>query len=250
MKTLDETEKNVLYKAKVYSAKRQRAFRRTLAVGGSALCVCAMLASAVLIEKNDERKKQEEQTQMLADAQYNIGFTPYESLGNMPMPESINEMNQEKDGDSNTEQGKKVNDAESGDYIVAVDWDADFYGGEYLDESGKIVVWLVGNSEETQKMYFEMNPSAKDKDIIFKEAKYSHKYLDELQKKISDAMTNKELPFVFVSSIMDSENCIFVKVGEINDEKLEKLYSFDTVGGAIKIMHSEEMPKIDVLYEK
>ena len=63
-------------------------------------------------------------------------------------------------------------------------------------------------------------------------------YLTELQTKISNAMVNKELPFVVSSALRETTNNIVIGATTTNEAELEKLYALDTVGGAIKVEFS------------
>ena len=63
-------------------------------------------------------------------------------------------------------------------------------------------------------------------------------YLTELQEKITNAMVNKEIPFVVSSSVYEMSNNIIVGVTTSNETELAKVYALDTIGGAIKVEHS------------
>ena len=86
---------------------------------------------------------------------------------------------------------------------------------------------------------------------IFKTAKYSYNYLEDLQSKISKKMSNKEFPFVTSSTLMDTTNNIKVTVTSNKEEDLRKLKELDSIGGAIDIQYNENgMSKTELLLEK
>ncbi len=85
----------------------------------------------------------------------------------------------------------------------------------------------------------------------FKKAKYSYKYLTELQNKISQKMIDKEFTFVTKSAIMENNNNIKVTVTSNNESELNKIKAIDTIGGAIEIQYDENgMSKTELLVEK
>lgn len=111
------------------------------------------------------------------------------------------------------------------------------FGGSYIDEKGQFVVVLTEDTKENRSAVLsELNLN--ENTTVFKKGDYSLAYLTELQTKISNAMINKELPFVVFSGVYEMENRI--KVGVITNDKkeLEKLKAFDTIGGAIEIEFS------------
>ena len=63
-------------------------------------------------------------------------------------------------------------------------------------------------------------------------------YLTELQEKISNAMVNKDLPFVVSSSLCETTNNFVIGATTTNETELAKLYALDTIGGAIKVEFS------------
>jgi len=96
----------------------------------------------------------------------------------------------------------------------------DFYAGKYVDEKGNNVILLCEDNEVNRKEICKWLGITENK-TIFKEAKYSYNYLEQLQTKISNAMSNKELPFVTSSALRDNTNNIVVTVTS-NDEKISK----------------------------
>lgn len=65
-------------------------------------------------------------------------------------------------------------------------------------------------------------------------------YITELQNKISDAMSKQELPFVSSSAVYVNPYRLRVVVSSKSEEDLAKLEAFDTIGGALEIVYSEE----------
>ena len=63
-------------------------------------------------------------------------------------------------------------------------------------------------------------------------------YLAELQAKITNAMVNKEIPFVVTSGIYENTNNIIIRVTTNDEAELAKVYALDTIGGAIKVEFS------------
>ena len=63
-------------------------------------------------------------------------------------------------------------------------------------------------------------------------------YLTELQEKITNAMVNKEIPFVVTSGVYETTNNIIIRVTTNDEAELAKVYALDTIGGAIKVEFS------------
>ena len=106
---------------------------------------------------------------------------------------------------------------------------------------------ITWRTENKYVVYFGITESK----TIFKTAKYSYNYLEQLQTKISSAMVNKELPFVVISSLRDDTNNIEVTVTSNNENDWNKVKELDTIGGAIEIEFSENnVSKEDLLLEK
>ncbi len=59
-----------------------------------------------------------------------------------------------------------------------------------------------------------------------------------LQANISTAMRNGELPFISSSAVYENPYRLHVVVSSNADDDLEKLMSFDTIGGALEIEYS------------
>ena len=112
-----------------------------------------------------------------------------------------------------------------------------FYGGKYIDQSGNTVILLTRDTAANRTQICQ-NFGLSEKKVIFKKADYSLSYLREVQDKISEAMREKALSFVVQSALMEDENRIRVVVTTGDEKQLAKLQSFDSKGGAIKIVHA------------
>lgn len=113
-----------------------------------------------------------------------------------------------------------------------------YYGGKYIDEKGNNVILLTDDNEIARKEICK-KLGITESNTIFKEAKYSFNYLTELQYMISNAMAEKELPFVISSALKEDTNKIEVIVNSNNEKDLKKLKMYDRKGGAISIIYSE-----------
>lgn len=113
-----------------------------------------------------------------------------------------------------------------------------YFGGKYVDNKGNNVILLTEDNESIRKDVCN-KLGISESQTIFKNAKYSYAYLTELQNKISKAMANKELPFVTSSALKDDTNNIEITVTSKNEVDLNKIKSYDTIGGAIEIKYSE-----------
>lgn len=124
------------------------------------------------------------------------------------------------------------------------------YGGKYVDDNGNNVVWVYNDNEANRKEICKFLGIAESK-TIFKKAKYSYNYLEDLQSKISQKMSNKEISFVTTSAIMDTTNSIKVTVTSNAEEDLKQLKELDSIGGAIEIEYStNSIVKEDLLVNK
>lgn len=113
-----------------------------------------------------------------------------------------------------------------------------YYGGKYIDNKGNNVILLTEDNESIRKDVCNKF-GISESQTIFKKAKYSYTYLTELQNKISKAMANKELPFVTSSALKDDTNNIEITVTSKDEVDLNKIKSYDKIGGAIDIKYSE-----------
>lgn len=113
----------------------------------------------------------------------------------------------------------------------------EYYGGRYV-EKGKNVILLCEDNSNNRKDICKIL-GITESYTEFKYAKYSYNYLTDLQTKISQAMTNKELTFVTSSALKDDTNNIVITVKSNNSNDIEKLKKFDTIGGALEIIYSD-----------
>lgn len=133
----------------------------------------------------------------------------------------------------------------NGDYYEAVESNdvtkdtAEFFGGSYLDDNGKFNVVLTEDTVENRaSICKELGIS--ESDTVFREGTYTLSYLTELQAKISNAMINKEIPFVISSGVYETVNKIKVRSTSNDEAELAKLYALDTIGGAIEVEYVSE----------
>lgn len=85
------------------------------------------------------------------------------------------------------------------------------------------------------------NPSSDipvDEDTYHEAREYSAE-LTDLQNRISEAMINKELPFVIESAIYENPDRLHVIVTTKDEELLARLKAFDTTGRLLEIEYSE-----------
>lgn len=115
----------------------------------------------------------------------------------------------------------------------------DIWGGSYLDESGKWIVWLTENTSENQQKVFEKNPDLREDNVSFKDADFSLVYLNELLAIISDGMSDGKLPFVSTAMVSEQTNRVEVYMTTNDEKAVNTVLSFDT-NGAITIKYSDD----------
>ncbi len=114
---------------------------------------------------------------------------------------------------------------------------SEFFGGSYTDANGKFVIVLTEDTPENRTAICkELGRS--ESNTTFVKGTYTLAYLTELQEKITNAMVNKELPFVVSSALRETTNNIVIGATTTNEAELAKLYALDTIGGAIKVEFS------------
>lgn len=121
------------------------------------------------------------------------------------------------------------------------------WGGSYLDESGKWVVWLTENTPENRTAVFERNPELLESSTEFRTADYSLSYLTELLARISAEMGDGKLPFVTAAAVMEDRNRVQVTLTANDDESAEQVLVFDELGGAIELISGSAPARGDVL---
>lgn len=133
----------------------------------------------------------------------------------------------------------------NGDYHEAVDSSdltkdtLDFFGGSYLNDSGVFVVVLTEDTPENRASICK-ELGIVESNTVFEEGTYTLAYLTELQAKISNAMINKEMPFIISSGVYETANKIKVRSTSNDEAELAKLYALDTIGGAIEVEYVSE----------
>lgn len=114
---------------------------------------------------------------------------------------------------------------------------SEFFGGSYTDANGKFVIVLTEDTP-TNRIAICKELGKSENNTTFITGTYTLEYLTELQAKISNAMVNKELPFVITSSLCENTNNIIISANTTSEAELAKLYALDTIGGAIKVEFS------------
>ena len=121
------------------------------------------------------------------------------------------------------------------------------WGGSYMDRNGCWVIWLTKNTSENQKLVFERNPDLLESNTTFKTADYSHAYLTELMADISESMGDGKLPYVSTAAFREEINRVVVTMTTDDTDCLEKVFSFDEIGGAIEIQYSSRYVKDETI---
>lgn len=114
---------------------------------------------------------------------------------------------------------------------------SEFFGGSYTDANGKFVIVLTEDTPVNRTAICkELGRS--ESNTTFVKGNYTLAYLTELQAKITNAMINKEIPFVVTSGVYETTNNIIIRVTTNDEAELAKVYALDTIGGAIKVEFS------------
>lgn len=113
-----------------------------------------------------------------------------------------------------------------------------FFGGSYMDDSGKLVVVLTVDTPENRAAVCKAL-KVRQSNTLFQQGDYTLDYLTQLQERISSAMAAGELPFVTSSGVYETVNRIQVTVTDDRTADLEKLLALDTMGGAIQVVSAE-----------
>ena len=130
--------------------------------------------------------------------------------------------------------------AEAVNLDILSDVSLSIFCGSYLDENGEYTILVTETASDSDKDQLLSEICRTSENTTIMTAKYTMQYLTSLQKKISDAMSNNELPFVMSSGVYDDKNRIIVTVNTKDEAEYSKLYAFDTIGGAIEAEYSEE----------
>ena len=105
------------------------------------------------------------------------------------------------------------------------------------DNKGEFVIVLTEDTPANRTAICkELGRS--ESNTTFVKGTYTLAYLTELQEKITNAMVNKEIPFVVTSGVYETTNNIIIRVTTNDEAELAKVYALDTIGGAIKVEFS------------
>lgn len=113
----------------------------------------------------------------------------------------------------------------------------DVWGGSYMEEDGRWVVWLTENTQENQQKVFEQKPDLLENNTTFKTADYSLAYLTDLLSDISTETYAGNLPHVITAELREDVNRVEVIMTMDDSESMMKMLNFDTIGGAIEIQY-------------
>lgn len=113
------------------------------------------------------------------------------------------------------------------------------WGGCYMDQNGRWVVWLTEDTPENRQTVFTLNPALNENNTTFKAADYSKAYLTYLMAEISKAMGDGSLPLVTSAALREERNRVEVTMTGEDPCTETQIYAFDTVGGAIDIVYSD-----------
>ena len=97
---------------------------------------------------------------------------------------------------------------------------------------------------DTEKLELEKNDTVVDVPVnedTYQEARPYESELEDLQKRITEAMVNKELPFVTSSAIMENPDRLHVTVTTKEEAQIAKLKEFDPTGKWLEIEYSENI---------
>lgn len=126
---------------------------------------------------------------------------------------------------------------------------SEFFGGSYTDDNGNFVIVLTEDTPANRAAICkELGRS--ESNTTFVKGTYTLAYLTELQAKITEAMVNKEIPFVVTSGVYETTNSIIIRVTTKDEAELAKVYALDTIGGAIKVEFSTGAVTKDLLLPK
>ena len=105
--------------------------------------------------------------------------------------------------------------------MMSIDY-PDYFGGCYIGENNKLVVYIVGDSIQGRKSISQFVES----NICFKSAKYSFKYLKQIMETINAYLLNgfdsSLIQNISVVSLMDKENAIVVKLYDCSEDEINK----------------------------
>lgn len=108
--------------------------------------------------------------------------------------------------------------------------------GNSVTEQNKTQNEISGNNDPEASGTTQDIPVEEE---TYKEAKAYSAELTDLQNRISEAMMDKELPFVTSSAIYENPDRIHVTVNTTDEDLISKLQAFDTTGKLLEIEYSE-----------
>ncbi|MCI5489987.1 MAG: hypothetical protein ACLTXE_08525 [Enterocloster aldenensis] len=117
---------------------------------------------------------------------------------------------------------------------------------ELIDETSNSVTEQSETQNKTNEESENNRPatSSTTQDVpvdeeTYQEAREYSAELTDLQNRISEAMMNKELPFVTSSAIYENPDRVHVTVNTTDEDLIAKLRAFDTTGKLLEIEYSE-----------
>lgn len=117
---------------------------------------------------------------------------------------------------------------------------------ELTDETSNFVTEQSETQNETNEESENNKPTASGttQDVpvdekTYQEAKEYSTELADLQNRISEAMMNKELPFVTSCGIYENPDRVLVRVNTTDEDLIAKLRAFDSTGKLLEIEYSE-----------
>ncbi|MBO5332746.1 MAG: hypothetical protein J6B37_01365 [Clostridia bacterium] len=226
---------SVFERREKYNAERRMTMNKIKKVTTGAVCCCIVALLGVGVFNGTQITTNDTPNIGIQNLQGNKEETAKEEVGN---EQNVNPIQNVEDvpADSNGE----IN---SGDLTKDT---SEFFCGSYTDSNGKFVIVLTENTQENRiAICKELGRS--ESNTTFVTGTYTLAYLTELQTKISNAMTNKEFPFVTSSVVDEIGNRIKVRVTTDNQTDLEKVRSLDSIGGAIVIEKSAGISTEDLL---
>ncbi|MBP3313425.1 MAG: hypothetical protein J6K84_02070 [Oscillospiraceae bacterium] len=109
---------------------------------------------------------------------------------------------------------------------------ANYFGGLYLDDIGRLTVVLTEDTAEIRKNVCK-DLGVEESKVVFVAGKYSYQYLNAIHEAITQQMMDKKVPFVVSCGVYEMENRVVVGVTDMKEEYLSSLRALDTLGGAI-----------------
>ncbi len=217
----------------------------------ASLVACLVLIATVSLYVDDrentinqeivtkERGLKKEQT-----VSYDKNMAREECVGSLPRTETVEDNTSKNDiivkqGEEELDIVDKAENTLKEETVEALE----FYGGMYTNEKGKLVVVITEDIPINRDLICSCIGRSEE-EIIFQKGEFNLTYLTELQEKISEKISNNELPFVISSSIIEKINRIEVLVTSLDNSVTENIKTLDTKGGAIVFTISAE--KIDL----